>query len=53
MITGHVGARQLEVVDRTTAYRETCLIEDNDAPALGIVDFEACVSNVGHGMRGL
>jgi len=49
VIAGYVGARQLEVVDRTTSDREGRLIEDNDPPSLGVVDFKACVLNLGHG----
>ena len=49
MITGHVGARQLEVIDRTTSDREARLIEDNGPPPLGIIDFKARGLNLGHG----
>jgi hypothetical protein len=49
VITGHVGPRQLEVVHRAAPYREGRLVEDNDPPALGVIDFKACVLNLGHG----
>ena len=43
VIAGHVRARQLEVVRRAAPDREGGLVENDNPPALGVIDLKARV----------
>jgi hypothetical protein len=53
VISRDVGSGQLQIVGRASPDGERRLVEGDNAPSLGVIDFEACVRDYGHWVREL